>query len=145
MGDIQTSTPPHTKHIASGDNIRILHACTHRHASSQYFVACKGLIYLYVTMTIHTAHAQKHFSPETKSKVRPKKITRLGVRHTLTVGQSNHSKTTCSNLDYDITTKIQTRGRDLVPLKALGQYISGIRLLNLNTAITEQVNGNSTT
>ena len=30
-------------------------------------------------------------------------------------------------------------------LKALGQYISGIRLLNLNTAITEQVNGNSTT
>ena len=28
---------------------------------------------------------------------------------------------------------------------ALGQYISGIRLLNLNTAITEQVNGNSTT
>ena len=23
-------------------------------------------------MTIHTAHAQKHFSPETKSKVRPK-------------------------------------------------------------------------
>ena len=42
-------------------------------ASSQYFVACKGLIHLYVTMTIHTAHAQKHFSPETKSKVRPKK------------------------------------------------------------------------
>ena len=30
-------------------------------------------------------------------------------------------------------------------LKALGQYISGIRLLNLNTAVTEQVNGNSTT
>ena len=29
-------------------------------------------------------------------------------------------------------------------LKALGQYISGIRLLNLNTAITEQVNGNLT-
>ena len=25
-------------------------------------------------------------------------------------------------------------------LKALGQYISGIRLLNLNTAFTEQVN-----
>ena len=24
-------------------------------------------------MTIHTAHAHKHFSPETKSKVRPKK------------------------------------------------------------------------
>ena len=24
-------------------------------------------------MTIHTVHAQKHFSPETKSKVRPKK------------------------------------------------------------------------
>ena len=43
------------------------------HASRQYFVACKGLIHLYVTMTIHTAHAQKHFSPETKSKVRPKK------------------------------------------------------------------------
>ena len=32
-----------------------------------------------------------------------------------------------------------------LPLKALGQYISGIRLLNLNTTITEQVNGNSTT
>ena len=30
-------------------------------------------------------------------------------------------------------------------LKALGQYISGIRLLNLNTAVTEQVNGTSTT
>ena len=30
-------------------------------------------------------------------------------------------------------------------LKALGQYISGIRLLNLNRAVTEQVNGNSTT
>ena len=26
------------------------------------------------------------------------------------------------------------------PLKVLGQYISGIRLLNLNTAFTEQVN-----
>ena len=26
------------------------------------------------------------------------------------------------------------------PLKALGQYISGIRLLNLNMAFTEQVN-----
>ena len=35
----------------------------------QYYVACKGLN---VTTTIHTAHAQKHFSPETKSKVRPK-------------------------------------------------------------------------
>ena len=37
---------------------------------------------------------------------------------------------------------------DFIPsltLKALGQYISGIRLLNLNTAVTEQVNGNSTT
>ena len=30
-------------------------------------------------------------------------------------------------------------------LKALGQYINGIWLRNLNTAITEQVNGNSTT
>ena len=30
-------------------------------------------------------------------------------------------------------------------LKALGRYISGIRLLNLDMAITEQVNGNSTT
>ena len=45
----------------------------YRHASSQYFDTCKGLIHLYVTMTILTAHAQKHFSPETKSKVRPKK------------------------------------------------------------------------
>ena len=34
---------------------------------------------------------------------------------------------------------------DIRPLKALGQYISGIRLLNLNTAVTEQVNGTSTT
>ena len=33
----------------------------------------------------------------------------------------------------------------VISLKALGQYISGIRLLNLNTAVTEQVNGNSTT
>ena len=40
-------------------------------AASTSFV--QGLIHLYVTMTIHTAHAQKHFSPETKSKVRPKK------------------------------------------------------------------------
>ena len=36
-------------------------------------------------------------------------------------------------------------GDELECLKALGQYISGIRLLNLNTAVTEQVNGNSTT
>ena len=40
----------------------------HAHASRQYFVACKGLIHLYVTMTIRNAHAQKYFSPETKSR-----------------------------------------------------------------------------
>ena len=34
---------------------------------------------------------------------------------------------------------------NILSLKVLGQYISGIRLLNLNTVITEQVNGNSTT
>ena len=54
--------------------------CTQTHAracSVQYYVACKGLN---VTATIHTAHAQKHFSPETKSKVRPKKkFARLGT------------------------------------------------------------------
>ena len=47
-----------------------LHTDTHEIESMlQYYVACKGLN---VTTTIHTAHAQKHFSPETKTKVRPK-------------------------------------------------------------------------
>ena len=62
---------PNTKLTQHDDNIRILPA--RAHSSSQYFDACKGLIHLYVTMTIHTAHAQKH-SPETKSKVRPKNM-----------------------------------------------------------------------
>ena len=65
--------PPHTKHkaniIASRIAINYLHTDT-RESVLQYYVACKGLN---VTTTIHTAHAQKHFSPETKSKVRPKK------------------------------------------------------------------------
>ena len=55
--------------IASSIAISYLHMET-RESVLQYYVACKGLN---VTMTIHTAHAQKHFSPETKSKVRPKK------------------------------------------------------------------------
>ena len=70
---MQASTPPHTKHkaniIASSIAISYLHTDTRERL--QYYVECKGLN---VTMTIHTAHAQKHFSPETKSKVRPKKI-----------------------------------------------------------------------
>ena len=37
------------------------------------FQACKGLFTSFVTMTIPTAHAQKRFRPETKSKVAPKK------------------------------------------------------------------------
>ena len=37
------------------------------------FQACKGLFTSFVTMTIPTAHAHKHFHPETKSKVVPKK------------------------------------------------------------------------
>ena len=69
---------PNTKLTQRDDNI----TCTrkYRHASSQYFEACKGLIHLCVTMTIHTALAQKHFSPETKSKVRPKKYSPIHTR-----------------------------------------------------------------
>ena len=56
--------------IASRIAISYLHMDT-RESVLQYYVACKGLN---VTTTIHTstAHVQKHFSPETKSKVRPK-------------------------------------------------------------------------
>ena len=54
--------------IASRIAISYLHTDT-RESVLQYYVSCKGLN---VTATIHTAHAQKHFSPETKSKVRPK-------------------------------------------------------------------------
>ena len=57
--------------IASRIAISYLHTdtpCT-RASVLQYYVACKGLN---VTATIHTAHAQKHFPPETKSNVRPK-------------------------------------------------------------------------
>ena len=79
---MQASTPPHTKHMAKLTQrhyvmITLLPpevTCTQTHAracSVQYYVACKGLN---VTATIHTAHAQKHFSPETKSKVGPKKF-----------------------------------------------------------------------
>ena len=73
---------PNTRLTQRDDNIiasRIaisLHADT-RESVLQYYVACKGLN---VTATIHTAHAQKHFTPETKSKVRPKKFPRRGVR-----------------------------------------------------------------
>ena len=55
--------------IASRIAISYLHTDT-RENVLQYYVSCKGLN---VTATIHTAHAQKHFSPETKSKVRPNK------------------------------------------------------------------------
>ena len=51
--------------IASRIAISYLHTDT-RASVLQYYVACKGLN---VTATIHTAHAQKHFPPETKSKV----------------------------------------------------------------------------
>ena len=40
---------------------------------------------------------------------------------------------------------VQASGGSDRGLKALGRCISSIWLLNLNTAITEQVNGNSTT
>ena len=67
-GGMQASTPPHTKHkaniIASRIAISYLHTDT-RESVLQYYVACKGLN---VTTTIHTAHAQKHFSPETEGR-----------------------------------------------------------------------------
>ena len=69
-GGMQASTPPHTKHKANIIASSIAISPQIRESVLQYYVACKGLN---VTMTIHTAHAQKHFSPETKWKVRPKK------------------------------------------------------------------------
>ena len=72
-GGMQASTPPHTEHkaniIASRIALSNLPRVTQtRESVLQYYVTCKGLN---VTTTIHTAHAQKHFSPETKSKVHP--------------------------------------------------------------------------
>ena len=75
---MQASTPPEVHHHIPNTKLTqrddtsesYLHARTHtqyRHASSQYIDACNGLIHPYVTMTIHTAHAQKHFSPETNT------------------------------------------------------------------------------
>ena len=70
---MQAGTPQHTKHKANNYCLQNRHKLpAHGHTRYarlgvlQFYVACKGLN---VTTTIHTVHAQKHFSPETKSKV----------------------------------------------------------------------------
>ena len=71
--------------IASRVAISYLHTDT-RASVLQYYVACKGLN---VTAMIHTAHAQKHFPPETKSKVRPKKNSHRAISRTPKIGSDS--------------------------------------------------------
>ena len=63
--------------IASRIAISYLHTDT-RESVLQYYVSCKGLN---VTATIHTAHAQKYFSPETIESASKKKIRQARPRH----------------------------------------------------------------